>query len=297
MADRRTVDELSLAELEQILLTRRREERLRRLRERGIERELPDLVPPAPEADVARLPSLPPRRPRVGPTPERAAPSWKARLLTLVEVLALAGFVGAAVLWYWQMQQTDLAAPDAAPIVASESGEGSSLPDVLPGDPAPPTDNTPIPPQYQAWIQPADGPAAVPLGDLSEQRPIRIVIPKLGVDAPVVPGTDWEALKRGAGHYVGSANPGERGNMVISAHNDIFGELFRHLEKLEPGDAFTVYDALEREYEYVVRTKRIVEPTEVSVLNPSPEPLATLVTCHPYLIDSQRLIVQAELVR
>ena len=60
---------------------------------------------------------------------------------------------------------------------------------------------------------------------------------------------------------------------------------------------FTIYDAANTGFEYVVRTRRIVEPTEVSVLAQSPEPIATLITCHPYLIDSERLVIQAELVR
>lgn len=296
MADRRTIDELSLAELEQLVLTRRREERMRRLRERGIERELPQPVSPAPDAKPTRLPSLSGRR-SVRTKGQNTRPSWMSRLLTLAEIAALVAFVVAGILWYRDTQQTDLTVPEpeeqAIEIVLAEPTQE----EVLPGNPTPPTSDTPIPPQYRGWIQPTNNSAPILLGDLSEQRPTRIVIPKLDIDAPIVGGTDWEALKRGAGHHPGTANPGERGNMVITAHNDIFGELFRYLDDLEKGDTFTVYDSLEREYNYIVRTKRLVEPTEVSVLDPSPEPLATLITCHPYLIDSQRLIVQAELVK
>lgn len=292
MRDRRSIDELTLAELEQLLLTRRREERMQRLRERGVERELPDPVVPS-EARVA----LPPRSPRPRYlTVGKAPPSWKARLLTVVEVLALVAFVVAGGLWYWEAKQTDLVSEATVPETVTAPAPAPEALTVLPGNPSPPGEETPIPPIYQEWIQPASGAAAIPLGDQqSEQRPTRIVIPKIQLDAPVVLGDDWESLKRGAGHHPGSAFPGERGNMVISAHNDIFGELFRHLEQLEPGDEFMVYDAANREYRYVVRTRRIVEPTEVSVLNSAPEPLATLITCHPYLIDSQRLVVQAEL--
>jgi sortase A len=219
-------------------------------------------------------------------------------------VIFFIAFVGAAGIWYWEAQQTNLTQPPP-PVVVEESTEIKSEASetvtvtVLPGNPtpSPDVDSSPIPQIYNEWIQSEIHVASVLQGDLSEQRPIRIAIPKLEIDAPVIAGTDWEALKRGAGHYLGSAFPGERGNMVITAHNDIFGELFRYLDELEPGDEFTVYDALERKYEYVVRTKRIVEPNEVSVLNSSPEPLATLITCYPYLIDSQRLVVQAELLR
>lgn len=302
MADRRTIKDLSLAELEQLLRLRRREERLRRLRSRGIESELPSLNAPVPEAKSVRIPT----RRRVSELRHGAARgSCAGRLLLMLEVIFLIAFVAAGGIWYWDAQQTNLSQP--AVVVEGtteiESEANNALPsetvNVLPGNPTPPSivENSPIPPLYKGWIQTENSVASVLQGEFSEQRPIRIVIPKLEIDAPVVPGTDWEALKQGAGHYLGSAYPGERGNMVITAHNDIFGELFRYLELLEPGDKFTVADALEREYEYVVRTKRIVEPNEVSVLNSSPEPLATLITCHPYLIDSHRLVVQAELLR
>lgn len=291
--DRRTVEDLSLAELEQLVLTRRRDERLRRLREYGIEREVPE-TPPAPLAKGSlRLPRFSAKR---TPRQARAPFSWKARLLTLVEVGALVGFLAIMWLWYQETQRTNLLAPQV-PLLSEASESVSSPADaaLLPGNPTPPAEEGAIPAIYREWIQPSSSGPVLPLGDVSTQRPVRIAIPKLGVDAPVVEGTDWEALKRGAGHVLGTANPGERGNLVISAHNDIFGELFRHLEELEPGDEFSVWDAKNVEHRYVIRTKRIVDPTEVSVMSDTPEPLATLITCHPYLIDSHRLIIQAEL--
>ena len=271
---------------------------MRRLRARGIDRELPE--PPPVTASAERMADVPDLSRRARPTRQtKAPPSWRARLLTLVEIAALVAFVVVAYLWYQETQKTNLA--PSAPIVIDDpetaAATDSNAPSILPGNPTPPSDQGAIPPQYQQWIQPSDSVNSVPTTDLSEQRPVRIVIPKIGVDAPIVSGVDWEALKQGVGHYPGSANPGQRGNLVLSAHNDIFGEIFRYLENLEQGDTFTLYDAANTGYEYVVRTRRIVEPTEVSVLNDSPEPLVTLITCHPYLIDSQRLVVQAELVR
>ncbi|MDQ2682920.1 MAG: sortase [Chloroflexota bacterium] len=298
MSDRRTVNDLSLTELEQLLITRKREARMRRLHARGIDRDLPE--PPSVKVSPERLAELPelPRRALRSTTSPKPAPSWRARLLTLVELIALVGFVGAVVLWWRETQATNL--DPVTPIIidaAQEQDAASAMPELLPGNPTPPADAGAIPPQYQAWIQPAESVNSVPTTDLSEQRPTRIVIPDIGVDAPVVFGVDWEALKQGVGHYPGSSNPGQRGNLVLSAHNDIFGEIFRHLEDLEPGDRFTIYDAANTGFEYVVRTRRIVEPTEVSVLAQSPEPIATLITCHPYLIDSERLVIQAELIR
>jgi sortase A len=126
------------------------------------------------------------------------------------------------------------------------------------------------------------------------QAPTRIIIKKIKVDAPIVMGSGWEDLKKGVGHHPGTALPGMRGNMVLVAHDDVFGEIFRYLGDLEPGDLVTIY-AGERAFNYVVKAKRIVEPTEISVMDTAHEPLATLITCYPYGIDTQRLVVIAEL--
>ena len=82
--------------------------------------------------------------------------------------------------------------------------------------------------------------------------------------------------------------------MYLAAHNDIFGEIFRHLDKLELGDEFFVYSG-DQPYRYVVTSKRVIEPTDVSVMYPTTEPIATLQTCYPYLVDTHRLVAVGEL--
>jgi sortase A len=111
----------------------------------------------------------------------------------------------------------------------------------------------------------------------------------------VVQGDGWEQLKRGVGQHIGSANPGDAGNLVLSAHNDIFGELFRDLDQLKPGDDILVSTAT-RQYTYRVTGLRIVEPTEVSVMEPTSRPTITLISCYPYLKDTERIVVIGELV-
>jgi sortase A len=124
----------------------------------------------------------------------------------------------------------------------------------------------------------------------------RIQIPAiLDSPAPVVLGDGWEQLKRGVGQHIGTANPGEVGNVVLSAHNDIFGELFRDLDQLKPGDEIIISSGLQ-DYVYKVTGTRIVEPTEVSVMEPTSRATVTLISCYPYLIDSERIVVFAELV-
>jgi len=167
---------------------------------------------------------------------------------------------------------------------------------VLPGGHAPPVNDhppEPVPEHLRDWVvsQPAT-PITIPTP--ASQPPTRIVIPKIDVDAPVLEGDDWETLKKGAGHHIGTANPGERGNVYVSAHNDIFGQIFRHLENLDLGDEILVY-AGATPFRYVVREKRIVEPTDVSVMYPTTEPILSLQTCYPYLVDTHRLVVIARL--
>lgn len=124
---------------------------------------------------------------------------------------------------------------------------------------------------------------------------IRIVIPTIRVDSPIVLGVESDQLKKGVGQVPGSANPGQQGNMVLSAHNDIYGELFRYLDQLKSGDQFTVYTNL-RAYTYSVIGWELVEPNRVDVLAPTLNATATLISCYPYLIDTMRIIVKAQLV-
>jgi sortase A len=82
--------------------------------------------------------------------------------------------------------------------------------------------------------------------------------------------------------------------MVLSAHNDIYGEIFRRLDDLELGDEVIVY-AEEQPYRYVITAKQIVEPTQVEVLAPTTKPVATLISCYPYMVDTHRIVLMAEL--
>lgn len=82
--------------------------------------------------------------------------------------------------------------------------------------------------------------------------------------------------------------------MILAAHNDIYGEIFRDLDKLSPGDEFTVSTGA-RSYTYVVTKIEIVEPTEVDVMQPTDYASATLISCYPYRINTQRIVVFADL--
>lgn len=123
-----------------------------------------------------------------------------------------------------------------------------------------------------------------------------ISIPSIAVNAPVVQGDDWEALKRGVGQHIGSANPGQNGNLVLSGHNDIYGEVFRQLDQLSVGDEIVVSTA-QNSYTYTVTGRLLVAPTFVEVMFPTQDATITLISCYPYMINTQRIIIQGELTR
>ena len=80
----------------------------------------------------------------------------------------------------------------------------------------------------------------------------------------------------------------------MSAHNDIFGEIFRDLDKLMPGEIITIHTMGER-FNYIITGSDVVEPTAVEVMKPTSGPTATLISCYPYLVDDKRIVVFAEL--
>ncbi len=119
-------------------------------------------------------------------------------------------------------------------------------------------------------------------------------ISKLQLDAPVLEGTDDLTLNRGVGHIVGTALPGEEGNIGIAGHRDSF---FRVLKNIKEGDTIELVTSSHTE-RYTVDHIVLVRPDDVSVLRPRSISSLTLVTCYPfYFIGSapQRYIVQASI--
>ncbi len=283
MSDRRTVDELSIEELEQIIAARKREARratLKRLYGEGRVLALP-------------TPPVPTRQP---PAPSKTGPkTWRDRLLLLVEIGTLIGLLW-VILGVEQSRQElnqDIAAaqptPEPTPLLRAVVLPDGHKPPTAPGGAAPNDDE--IPAHLRSYVQSI---TPMPIPTRGPQQATRIQIPALSVDAAVVHGTDWESLKKGVGHYLGSANPGERGNLVLAAHNDIYGEWFRDLDQLAPGDEVIVY-SVDQQYRYVVTGTRLVEPTAVEVMDPTRIPTVTLISCYPYRIDTQRIVVFGDL--
>ncbi len=304
MKDRRYIDELTLDELEAALRMRRRDERLKRLGQKGPSLDLLS------EGSERRQKVTGPERSRPVVTNNRYSAQVEERrrrrgpiqwrwiwnqVLLLVELLALVGFLFVVAQLFVTLRglNEESRRAQAQPTPTPTPMIGVM---VLPGGHTPPdahgnTEPT-IPPHLRglvAQVTPLPAPTPGP------EQAQRIVIPAIAVDAPIVEGDDWESLKKGAAHHIGSANPGERGNCFISAHNDVYGEIFRDLPELKIGDEVFVHTQ-SQVYRYVVKQSRIIEPTDVSVMAATSSPVLTMLSCYPYGVDTHRIVVIAELV-
>lgn len=124
-----------------------------------------------------------------------------------------------------------------------------------------------------------------------------LVIPKINLKVSISEGVDLETLKYAVGHFKGTAMPGENGNFCVAGHRSYtYSEFFNRLDELEPGDYVTVRTK-DGEFKYKIFQKKVVKPTEVSVLNATKDPTITLVTCTPIHIATHRLILKGRLCK
>ncbi|MBE2221922.1 MAG: sortase [Anaerolineae bacterium] len=325
MSERRSVDELSVKELEELLYRKKRQERqqrLERMRENGRLIVVDGVEPPNPESPRLERPLATPTgamanyifQPDETTTPqpahkEKTGINWRwvsNKFWLFVEIGAVVGLVVLlGGIWITrqelnqeiaqaqqvQVQEIALPTPTATPIIDLV---------VLPSGHKPPVAGRPpeageagdIPahllPAINAYVPP-------PLPTPGPEQARRIEIPAIGVDSTIVQGTQWDQLKKGVGQHIGSSQPGDDGNLVLAAHNDIFGEIFRHLDKLVPGDEIII--STERNtYHYIVREIDVVKPTDVQVMAPTEFAQTTLISCYPYQINTDRIVVFADLV-
>ena len=141
------------------------------------------------------------------------------------------------------------------------------------------------------WVQPV-----ISRPQPTSETAISITIPALNLYQTIVQGVDMEALKLGVGQLPNGVNPGDpTGNLVLAAHNDIYGQIFRDLDQLQVGDQFQIGTQSEI-FTYTVTETYIVEPNEVWVLNNRGGPTVTLISCYPYQVNSHRIAVFADRV-
>lgn len=353
MPDRRPVDDLSIAELERVLVIKKREQRQNRIQRmkrdgRVIETAPQTAVPPPPMPQKAEAPvpdnisdaqglpamtiEVPPesvQRRTAHPAFEDASDAvefkrkpkddnriWRMfvdRSLLLVEIAAVIGLVvlGAALLGSIDTLRVETAAAQQA----AEEQRLATIPTieptpqlqlanvVLPGGHTPPIDGrtqfnfSEIPDNLHAQLaNQVFLPPDISRPEITDDTPLRVIIPDIGVDHTIVQGVDWNALQQGVGQLPNGVTPDdEAGNVVLAAHNDIYGEIFRHLENLEVGTQFQI-QTRSGIYTYTIRDKQIVEPDDVHVMESQGIPMATLISCYPYQVNNQRIVIFADRV-
>lgn len=123
-----------------------------------------------------------------------------------------------------------------------------------------------------------------------------LVIPRIGLDKYVVQGVAEADLVNGPGHYPETVLPGQNGNAAIAGHRTTYGAPFFRLNELSAGDDIDITARGGEHFRYQVTASRIVSPSDVAVLDPTPFPQLTLTTCNPRFSATSRLIVFAKLV-
>lgn len=122
-----------------------------------------------------------------------------------------------------------------------------------------------------------------------------ITIPKIDVDLPIYSGTSPDVLQKGVGHIEQSSFPlgGPGTHSVLTGHRGLpKAVLFTDLDKLEVGDLFYLH-VLDEVLAYRVDQVKVVEPEETDDLKiVEGMDYCTLVTCHPYAVNTHRLLVR-----
>ena len=297
MARNKRKEDLSVEELRRLMIEKRRAERKKHLEHY---RKTGRVV--SVENDPRPLPIDSMASQRVVMEEDQAATSkprkrWIDSLLFLIEIAAVAGLVFILFSGFSMMRNLNQEVADVleqptltpTPLIMAVVLPSGHTPPNSPGGVS--YNEQEIPEHLRPMVQSL---ANVPLPTQGPQQAVRVQIPAISVDAPVVQGDGWEQLKKGVGQYIGSPNPGEDGNIVLSAHNDVFGEIFRDLDHLQTGDEVVLFTS-QKTYTYVIDGTRIVEPTQVEVLSPTENATLTLISCYPYMVDNQRIVVTAYL--
>ena len=146
------------------------------------------------------------------------------------------------------------------------------------------------------------------------ETPLRLIIPAIDLEAPILPAEAellviaertyqvWRAPDQfGAGWHVTSAPLGATGNTVLNGHHNVFGEVFKRLAELSPGDEVIVESEIATHH--FIITNRMIQPEKYASLServqnarwilPSEDERLTLVTCWPFESNTHRLILVA----
>lgn len=301
MAKAKSPEDLSVEDLRRLLVEKRRRSRqghLERFRRTG------RVITLASDVDMDLMGQMPTTQPETAAAGEDQPLTWRQRgkkmldrALLAVEVLGVVGLVLVLFLGFQILRDLNMQSAEAmilptltpTPLIGAVVLPSGHTPPNSPGGARP--NEYEIPDHLRPLVQ---SQVEIPTPIPGPENPVRIQIPAIGVDAPIVVGDGWEQLKKGVGHHIGSANPGQPGNLVLSAHNDVFGQIFRYLDLLQNGDQVIVYTN-QRSYTYIVTETTIVEPTQVEVMSATENETLTLISCYPYMVDNQRIVVKGVL--
>ncbi len=332
MRDKRPVDELSIEELERILAIRKREDRQKRLKRMGHAGRVIETQPPKPPPKLPPPSSKPtssaataqrdnsPRFEDDVDSADYAAKSgtgkdeiWRTfvnRALLAVEVLAVVGliYLGLNMVGVIGRLEEETASAQSQAEEIRREGIPTLEPTpqlrlseiVLPGGHTPPTEPgggqfnyAEIPAHLLPLVQEQLAQPVIERPPITSETALRLIIPRINVDHTIIQGVDEEALRQGIGQLQNGVNPSDdEGNLVLSAHNDVYSEIFRHLDELEAGDQFQIQTQTQI-FTYTVTGWEVVGPLDVHVLDNRGGATATLISCYPYQVDNRRIIVFA----
>jgi sortase A len=135
--------------------------------------------------------------------------------------------------------------------------------------------------------------------DLSTQvipgATFKITIPKINSSWVGYEGTNIPSLKRGPGHYIGTAMPGEVGACVIAGHRTTYGAPFNRVDELVNGDQIILETIDNKQFTYLVTGQTEVLPNDLSLIKPTDYPSLILTSCTPKYHATRRLLVFAKL--
>jgi sortase A len=123
----------------------------------------------------------------------------------------------------------------------------------------------------------------------------KLTIQKIDLEVMVVPGVEEEDIQHAIGWMTSTGFPGEAGNVVLAGHRShyTYGKFFHRLGEMEIGDQLSLNTHF-GSFDYQVKEIKVVEPTDLSVLEHTDRSLLTLITCEPLYSNDYRLIVIAE---
>jgi sortase A len=161
-------------------------------------------------------------------------------------------------------------------------------------------------------------PTAMPTPTPIRVLPVALQIPSIQLDSPVVESKlvvredmsdhiywSWEVPSHAVGFQVDSDPPGAGGNVVLSGHNNTQGRVFRRLTSVKEDDVVIVKTAV-RSHQYRVTEKRIIpyrrdpaaaEQLIYEYMKDFGTERLTILSCYPYPLNYDRIIVVAEPVQ